>query len=77
MILLTDFNGENLLRDDIGMALLFLVTIVVTVNILKTAIQSYPSLKNKMLALLNKLQRLRSFITSQKQKVLKIKPLPS
>jgi hypothetical protein len=38
MLLLTDFQGENLLRDNIGFSLLALVTVVVTVNAAKTFI---------------------------------------
>ena len=45
MIILTDFQGENPLRDDTALALLALVSIVVTVNVFKTCVQAYPSLK--------------------------------
>jgi hypothetical protein len=38
MLMLTDFQGENLLRDNIGLSLLTLVTVVVTVNAAKTFI---------------------------------------
>ena len=55
MLLLTDFQGENLLRDNIGFSLLTLVTVVVTVNAVKTFISSYPSAKNKLLRFLKKL----------------------
>ena len=36
MMLLTDFQGENPLRDNIGWALLGLVSLVVTINVIKT-----------------------------------------
>ena len=55
MLLLTDFHGENLLRDNIGLSLLALVSLVVTVNALKTLISSYPLVKLKVFRLLRKL----------------------
>ena len=55
MLLLTDFHGENLLRDNIGLSLLALVSLVVTVNALKTLFSSYPLVKLKVFRLLRKL----------------------
>ena len=49
MMMLTDFQGENPLRDDTGLALLALVSIVVTVNVIKTCFKAYPSLKQWVL----------------------------
>jgi hypothetical protein len=49
MMMLTDFQGENPLRDDTGLALLALVSIVVTVNLIKTCVKAYPSLKQWVL----------------------------
>ena len=42
MMMLTDFQGENPLRDDTGLALLALVSLVVTVNVIKTCVKAYP-----------------------------------
>jgi hypothetical protein len=55
MLLLTDFQGENLLRDNIGLTLLALVSLVFTVNVVKTIISSYPSAKKRVLQFIRKI----------------------
>ena len=69
MLMLTDFQGENLLRDTIGLSLLALVCLVVTVNAMKAFISSYPSAKKKILLILRKLPRRQNVSSSSKTTV--------
>jgi len=58
MMALTDFIGENPLRNNIGWALLALVMIVVIINAIKACINCYPIIKRALISLIAKVRRL-------------------
>ena len=47
-LVLTDFNGENLLRDKIGFSLLVLMIFTVAVNLIKTLIKEVRDISAKI-----------------------------
>ena len=55
IIMLTDFHGENTLREEIGWALLALVCGTVFINVVKTAVVGCSVLKRRIILGYNKL----------------------
>jgi len=48
MLCLTDFHGDNSMRDDIGLFLLFLVIFIIGINVIKSMFIYGKFLKNKL-----------------------------
>ena len=72
MMILTDFHGENRIRDSIGVALLILVVLVVLVNIVKKCYDVFYPLLLKYI-----IRKVANYFKTHNNKVVAPKPLPS
>lgn len=71
MIMLTDFHGENTLREEIGWALLALVCGTILINMIKTAVLSYSVVKKSLML---GYKKLRSLVRPSPPSTIAIKP---
>jgi hypothetical protein len=69
--MLTDFHGENTLREEIGWALLALVCGTVLINMIKTAVVSYSVVKRSLIL---GYKKLRSLVRPSPPSTIAIKP---